>query len=996
MKKIVVSALLLAVSVVSFSQKKPLDHTVYDSWQSLGERLISSDGKYIVYTIILQEGDGKLLVQTPDGAYKKEIPRGYNATITKDNRFLVCKIKPLFKETREARIKKKKPEDMPKDSLAILQFDNDSLFKKAGIKNYQTPEKAPGWVAYLFEKGFPEQPKDKMQTDSITRLNGITMMADSLVHVADSLRNKAAEAKIKGLSVLQPLKKDIKKPNEEPVEEGTALVLRNLQTGEEKKYELVSDYLFSKNGKKLVLETTKRKNDSSSKGLVLLLDTYNYRVDTVMKGINEGKNFAFDEDATQLAFVAERDSAKKALQRFFKLWYYTPGMDSAKLRVDRNTKGLIKNWTVSENYKLDFSKDGSRLFIGVAPVRPLKDTTLPDFEKSNVDIWNYKSDDLQTFLLKHLEEDMKKSYLAVIEKNKDEILQIENEKFVDGEITKQGDGNVFYIYTDSGKRVSSQWLGYFLYDIYAFDMKTGQKSLIIQDFRGITYPSYTGKYLLLYETGKKGYSVYNSETKELHKVATDVKTPFYDEQNDHPDDPGPYGISGWEKNDNHIYINDRYDIWKVDPEGKEKSTIVSPPLGRAAKISSVYIKMNREDKYIDTAKNVYLSLVSEKTKTASIVKTRFTGQPGSTELIAADTNYLLNRFLKADSTEVFMYSKEDFSSSPNLYVTSIAIDSALQSGKPLGPGRHAGGLLSIQLSHTNPQQSQYLWGSSELFTWKAYTGKKTEGILYKPENFDARKKYPMIVYYYERNNSILHYYLPPSPTPSALNIPFFVSRGYVVFVPDIWYRNGHPGKSAYDYVVSGTRALIKMGFIDSTKIGLQGQSWGGYQTAILITQTNLYAAAWAGAPVVNMFSAYGGIHWESGINRQAQYEKGQSRIGASIWDRPDLYIENSPLFHLQKVRTPLVIMSNDADGAVPWYQGIEFFTAMRRLNKPVWLLDYNGEEHNLVERRNRKDIQIREQQFFDWLLKGDKPPVWITDGVPATLKGIDWGLEIKK
>ncbi|MBS1935659.1 MAG: prolyl oligopeptidase family serine peptidase, partial [Bacteroidetes bacterium] len=209
------------------------------------------------------------------------------------------------------------------------------------------------------------------------------------------------------------------------------------------------------------------------------------------------------------------------------------------------------------------------------------------------------------------------------------------------------------------------------------------------------------------------------------------------------------------------------------------------------------------------------------------------------------------------------------------------------------------------------------------------------------------------------------------------------------------YTNGHPGKSAYDYIVSGTRALVKQGFIDSTKMGLQGQSWGGYQTAYLITQTNLFAAAWAGAPVVNMFSAYGGIRWESGMNRQFQYEKTQSRIGATIWERPDLYIENSPLFHLQKVKTPLVIMSNDADGAVPWYQGIEFFTAMRRLNKPVWLLEYNGEAHNLVERRNRKDIQIREQQFFDWLLKGEKPPKWIKEGVPAMLKGIDWGLEVE-
>ena len=282
--------------------------------------------------------------------------------------------------------------------------------------------------------------------------------------------------------------------------------------------------------------------------------------------------------------------------------------------------------------------------------------------------------------------------------------------------------------------------------------------------------------------------------------------------------------------------------------------------------------------------------------------------------------------------------------------------------------------------------------NAEIVQWKAYTGKTVEGILYKPEDFDPKKKYPMIVYFYERNNQTLHNYIPPTPTGSRLNISFFASRGYLVFVPDIWYKTGFPGQSAYDHIVSGTKALIQKGFVDSTKIGLQGQSWGGYQIAYLITKTNMYAAAWAGAPVVNMTSAYGGIRWGTGMNRQFQYEKTQSRIGATLWERPDLYLKNSALFELPKVQTPLVIMSNDADDAVPWYQGIEMFTAMKRLNKKVWLLVYNNEFHNLVERKNKKDIQIREQQFFDHYLKGAEMPMWMSKGVPAIMKGRTMGL----
>jgi len=254
----------------------------------------------------------------------------------------------------------------------------------------------------------------------------------------------------------------------------------------------------------------------------------------------------------------------------------------------------------------------------------------------------------------------------------------------------------------------------------------------------------------------------------------------------------------------------------------------------------------------------------------------------------------------------------------------------------------------------------------------------------------------MITYFYEKLSEGLYSYIPPAPTPSRLPISFFVSNGYLVFTPDISYETGHPGASAVEFVNSGVEFLKKNSWVDGARLGIQGQSWGGYQVAYLITQTNMYAAAWAGAPVANMTSAYGGIRWESGVNREFQYEKTQSRIGATLWDRTDLYIENSPLFQLPKVKTPVMIMSNDADGAVPWYQGIEMFTGLRRLGKPVWLLEYNGEAHNLVLRQNRKDISIREQQFFDHFLKGAPMPVWLDKGVPATEKGRYWGFDLEK
>lgn len=968
--------LLICLVQAAWAQKKPLDHTVYDGWQSIAEKQISNNGKYVVYTIAPQEGDATLVVQLAEGEKLLELPRGYAAKFTADNGFLICKIKPLFKDTRDARIKKKKPEEMPKDSLAIYNLSSKTLVKVPAVKSFKIPEEGNGWVAYLLEKA-TAVPHEKPVLDSAARIAQLVRMADSLARVSDSLRNKLTEIKTVGFAALQP-KAPVKpgaKKEDTPVEEGTTLVLKNLLSGDEKKFELVNDYLFNKKGEALIVRTTRKNSDSTSQAYVLWRKLAGNATDTVMKGLNDARAFAIDDNATRLAFVAERDSSAKAIQKYYRLWYYMPGYDSAKLLADRFTKGMLRNWTISENAELNFSKSGNRLFLGTAPVLPPKDTTLPEFERAIVDVWNYKDDALQTVQLYNLNRELKRSYTALWDEAGKQVIQLADTAYRMVQLTGEGDGVAFYAANDFGKRVASQWQGYTFSDIYAIDPVTGAKKLIVQDFKGNTYPSYTGKYLLLYNEVKRSYSVYNKEKGTMYAVATDIKVPLYDEENDVPDDPNAHGIARWMENDKYVLVYDKYDVWKVDPEAKEKSVAITG--GRKNKLQYRYVNTDEEEKFLVPGQQVLFRLFDETTKYSGLAAFALQDTVAPKTLWLQPASFgagFFNSIQKAKDADVLLYTKETYATSANLYTRSVYFDN------------------EKQLSATNPQQAQYLWGTASLYKWKAYTGKLTEGILYKPENFDAKKKYPMIVYFYERNNNTLYNYQAPSPTPSRLNVSFFVSRGYVVFVPDIWYTKGHPGQSAFDYIVSGTRALIKEGFIDSTKIGLQGQSWGGYQTAQLITQTSLYAAAWAGAPVVNMFSAYGGIRWESGLNRQFQYEHTQSRIGATIWEKPALYTENSPLFHFPKVKTPLVIMANDADGAVPWYQGIECFTALRRLNKPVWMLNYNGEAHNLVERRNRKDIQIREQQFFDWLLKGEKPAAWITDGVPAVMKGRTWGL----
>ncbi len=965
----IITFLFFFIPLFSLAQKKPLDHTVYDGWQSIGERMISNDGKWVLYTVTPQEGDAILYIKSTAGNdYKMEVPRGYNATLTEDSRFAVFKIKPKYKETRDARIKKKRPEDLPKDSFGVVALGKDTIYKIAKVRTYKTPQKASGWVAYLKEK---ETAATKQNTPTQKTVDSLKRTIDSLVLLVKEIKN------VKGGN------RDGKDAEDDPIggggsNEGSDLVLRHLGTGKERVFKNVADYYFNTYGQKLLMKITRSSRDSLSQNGVLMYDLLTSTLDTISKGGNDFKSFALSEDGARAAFVAERDTAK-SLQKFYQLFVYEDGKDSANLLLDKTSEGMQLGLTVSENGAVTFSKSGNRLFFGTAPIAPPKDTTLVDFELAKLDVWHYNDDYLQTQQLSNLQNELKRTYLAVYDFSTGQMRQLGSKELQNVYQTAEGDGAVFYAVSDTGRRVASQWSGQTKKDIYAINVTSGENTLIKKNHDGSIYPSGTGKYLLLYDSKAKNYFVWDG--KGIKNSTSKIKVPLYNEENDVPDDPGPYGVMGWSEADSFVYVYDRYDVWKVDP------TNVLPPKifvsGRAQKNSFRYVRVDPEERFIKASKPLFFKLQNQTSKMTNVY---FRNPSGKMERwLTPFSTYTYNVFQKAKDASSFIYTRENYSNSPDLFfVRAGTTDLEKVKNEEV---------RITQLSYINPQQADYNWGTAELYHWKTFSGQQSSGILYKPEDFDPSKKYPMLIYFYEKLSDGLYNYSPPSPTPSRLNIPFFVSRGYLVFAPDISYTKGNPGKDAYNYIVSGAQALAKNKWVDAKNIGIQGQSWGGYQVAYLITATNMFKAAWAGAPVVNMTSAYGGIRWESGNNRQSQYEKGQSRIGASLWERPDLYIANSPLFHLPKVQTPLVIMANDADGAVPWYQGIEFFTAMRRLNKKVWLLSYNGEAHNLVERRNRKDIQIREQEFFDWMLKGEKPAKWLVDGVPAIKKGKEWGLE---
>jgi dipeptidyl aminopeptidase/acylaminoacyl peptidase len=750
-------------------------------------------------------------------------------------------------------------------------------------------------------------------------------------------------------------------------------VLRNLATGVEERVSDVLSFAFDDSARSLAYTVVSR--DSTKDGAYLRNLSSGSTV-TLLDGRGDYKAVAFDRTGTQVVFLSNRDEFARGRDARYSLYEATTKGAAAHAVVTPSQ--LAPGMHIADGSPVGFSRTGAAVTFNVAPQIP--DSVPADslVGKAVYDLWHYKDPVLQPTQRINAARDRNRSFAAVYFPAAKRVVQLADDSIPN--VTLSDDARIAVASSRERYMIEQMW-GDGGSDVYVIDATTGARKLIREKINGSAQLSPDGKFVAFYD--KAHWYTYNTANGKLADVTAAAKdVHFEDETDDHPSEPPAWGLAGWTKGDKSLLVYDRYDLWELDPTGAKPPVVVTDSVGRR---SSIQFRLaeggrggraggrggadaNGEDRRaIDPAEPLLLHALNTETMASGFYRDQLGVRKEPEKIVMADVAF--GTPVKAAKADEWMVTRSTFVEFPNLWV---------------GPS-----LTQLtRISDANPQQKEYNWGTAELVRWTNADGKPLKGILYKPENFDSTKKYPMISYFYEILSTNLHQYVPPNGR-NVINPTHYVSNGYLVFEPDIVYEDGYPGPSAYKSIVPGVQMLLQRGYVDEQHLGLQGQSWGGYQTAFLITQTHMFAAAMAGAPVANMTSAYGGIRWGTGISRAGQYESGQSRIGKPLVDAPQLYIANSPLFWLRNVTTPLFIMSNDMDDAVPWYQGIELFIGLRRLGKEVYLIDYNNDVHNPAGRANQKDIAMKMQQFFDNKLKGAPAPDWMVHGIPYLAKGRD-------
>jgi dipeptidyl aminopeptidase/acylaminoacyl peptidase len=930
-------AALLLPTLAAAQGTRPITQDTYDLWRTISGATLSPDGRWAAWTESPVVGDGTLLIRDVTGATPGpalRIPRGFTG-------------RPVLAPAADSSARfDPQPAQFSADGrwLAALIYPPQAAVEQARRQRVRAADQ-PRPSMVLVDLGSGRQV-------TVPRVRSFRFARDGGRWLAYQVEPDSAVGR------------DTTRPPAGPRRDpGTPLVLRDLTTDTETRIAEVTAYAFDEREQWLGY-TVQSRTGATDGAYVRRLASGEVR--PLLTGRGSFRQLVFDRAGAQVAFVSDVADSAAARPRFS---LYHARLVPAKGRPVAAAAVLVgaaaagAGRLIADRGRLEFTRDGSTLVFPLAPVPT--DTVPADSlaDKAIYDLWHWQDARIQPQQKVEAARTRARTWPAAVQLATGRWSALGSDTLA--QVSVAEGGRVALALDPVRYAVEATW-GDGASDAWLIDVASGERRRIAErlDFGAQLSPG--GGFVTWFANGRwHAHEVATGRTVDLTGALRDVR--FDQETWDTPDTPAPWGIAGWTTGDARVLVHDRFDLWALDPRGVAPPRNVTEGTGRARGITFRVVDLDPDDRFVDPAAPLVLRAVDSTTKDSGYWRDTLGDAAPPVPIVTGPRAY--GGLQKARRAERYLLTRQTYREFPDLWVGGTIAE-------------------TTRLSDANPQQAEYPWGTVELVDWLDADGMPLRGLLYKPQGFDPSKRYPLVVYYYEQLSDNLHAYSAPSGR-NVVNPVVYTSLGYLVFMPDIRYTPGYPGPSAVKSIVPGVQALIARGYVDPAKLGITGQSWGGYQTAYLITQTNLFAAAVPNATVVNMTSAYGGIRWQSGLARAFQYERTQSRIGGSIWEYPERFVENSPLFHLDRVRTPVLFMANDNDGAVPWYQGIEFYVAMRRLGKEAYMVVYNGDEHNPTKRANQKDIDRKMQEFFGAKLLGQPAPAWMTRGIPFVEKGRD-------
>jgi dipeptidyl aminopeptidase/acylaminoacyl peptidase len=930
-----VTSFLILLSLNSFAQTvplkpKPVSWADVANWKSIpGSQVqISQDGVWMAYIYAPNEGDADLIVQKTADTTKYVYPVGSvsfaSYTFSEDGKWLAFKVYPKDKEAKQA----KKTNKTLYEKLVLVELAKNKKTEFEKVKSYSFSGEKSDFIA---------------------------------------------------IQLVQP--ETISKEKDAP--KGSDLLLYELASGKTLNIGNVSEMAFNKKGDWLALAIDA--NGQVGNGVELR----NMTTGVLLPIENDKavyKSLSWTEKGDALVFLKgiKDEKYKSELYQLVGLKNFIKPSPDKYVFNPKEDKSFPAQFTISPNRRPEWTEDLSAIAFGIckAELNPDRKESKPsgkdtsktkvaeaknlekkeDVEKPDMVIWHYQDKRLQSAQQVQETRDKNFSYLSIYHITDKKFIRLADSTLRNISV---GPKQLYGIGIDNTEyELDGNLDGKSYADFYVIDLKTGSRTKVLeklyQTFYASPQPSPNGKSFLYYKEGH--YFVYDIVTKTDKNITQNAKTAFVDKEDDHNVKFTPTPVIGWSNDSKFVLLSDGWDIWKISADGKTSVNLTQNGKVKGIRYQNRYV-IDFEEKGIDLKQSMFFRTLEEKTKKGGIVKID-NGLPGAKQLLLDDAAF--GRLLKAKKASTYLYTKESFKDAPDFYATARP---DLNNGK--------------KVTNIYPEQKNFAWSSGvRLVNYISDKGDTLQGALFLPAGYEEGKKYPTIVYIYEKLSQGLNAYTLPAYPGGGFNKAVYTSQGYAVFMPDIVYKLNDPGMSAVWCVVPAVKAAIQTGIVDEKNVAIHGHSWGGYQTSFLITQTNIFKSAAAGAPLTNMISMYSLIYWNTGGGNMAIFESSQGRLTTGYWDNWEAYTRNSPVYHVKNVKTPLLLLHNDKDGAVDFTQGVEYYNALRRLKKPVVMIQYKGENHGIAKLPNRKDYAVRMLEFFDHHLKGKLAPEWLEKGIP--------------